>query len=335
MLRVLPQAVFELDREGRFLAVHGGEIELIAPRDEVLGRLYADVLGGFPVLVKAMAELLTAAFAGERASSEYSLPSPGGERVYEARAVAATADRAIVVVSDVTESRRLLARLVVADRQRAVSSLGGLLVHEIATPTTYVLGSLETLSLRLPAGSEAAELLAIARDGAKQLAEICREFRALARADEAITDADPRETLARALRFSGPMRGAIPVEVDAVPVARVAVPEVRLGQVFLNLLANAAYALRAAPDPRIVVRVRERDGRVEVSVSDVGVGVAPENLGRIFEPFFTTKPSGEGTGLGLFVAKRLLEEHGATITCESRLGVGTTFHLSLPVVTPT
>jgi PAS domain-containing protein len=132
MLRVLPEAVFEIDREGRFVDVHGGEIELVAPREQLVGARYAEALVAFPQLVEALDDLLGRAFGSDQISSvEYSLKLADGEHVYEARAVA-TSERAIVTVNDVTDMRRLLAHLVIADRQRAAAALAGSL-HRFPT----------------------------------------------------------------------------------------------------------------------------------------------------------------------------------------------------------
>jgi signal transduction histidine kinase len=102
--------------------------------------------------------------------------------------------------------------------------------------------------------------------------------------------------------------------------------------VWLNLLVNAAYAVRRGGEVRIETR-REGDA-VVVAVSDTGDGIAPEHLPRIFDPFFTTKPVGEGTGLGLSVTYGIVERHHGGIAVASRPGRGTTFTVTLPVDAP-
>jgi two-component system, NtrC family, sensor kinase len=72
------------------------------------------------------------------------------------------------------------------------------------------------------------------------------------------------------------------------------------------------------------------DGWVEISVTDNGCGISPENLGKVFTPFFTTKPVGKGTGLGLSVCYGIINTMGGTIGVSSRLGEGTTFTIRLP-----
>jgi CheY-like chemotaxis protein len=118
-----------------------------------------------------------------------------------------------------------------------------------------------------------------------------------------------------------------------LPVSFVHGNESRLGQVFLNLLINAAQAIPEGPAAEHAVTAAVRDGEpgwVIVEVSDTGGGIAPENLSRIFEPFFTTKPVVEGTGLGLSVCHGIVAGMGGKIEVDSKLGQGTTFRIRLP-----
>ncbi len=103
----------------------------------------------------------------------------------------------------------------------------------------------------------------------------------------------------------------------------------QLVQVFLNLVLNAIDVTER--DGRIELSVTAQPGGVAVSVRDSGSGVAPEHVPKLFQPYFTTKT--HGTGLGLFVTRKLVEEHGGSITFESSPGQGTVFHVFLPVRT--
>ncbi len=112
----------------------------------------------------------------------------------------------------------------------------------------------------------------------------------------------------------------------------------RLEQVFINLVMNSRDAMeekRASAyqaDETSVLRIRslEKDGRVVVTVSDTGIGMAEHVKERIFEPFFTTKEVGKGTGLGLSISYGIVKDYGGTIEVESEVGLGTTFKLTLP-----
>jgi signal transduction histidine kinase len=102
----------------------------------------------------------------------------------------------------------------------------------------------------------------------------------------------------------------------------------QLVQVFLNLILNAIDA--GDRGGRVDLLVSRRDNGVEVSVRDTGDGISPEHAARLFQPYFTTKK--HGTGLGLFVTRQLVTDHGGTVTFESRVGEGTTFRVFLPLV---
>ena len=126
--------------------------------------------------------------------------------------------------------------------------------------------------------------------------------------------------------------------------------ESRLGQVFLNLIVNAAQAIPEgnAEANSIELRTREVDGQVVAEIADSGGGIPAEIMGRIFTPFFTTKPVGQGTGLGLSICHRIVNEFGGDITIDSTVGKGTcvprmkrrcdpfdTFHSPGPGCSPT
>jgi signal transduction histidine kinase len=117
------------------------------------------------------------------------------------------------------------------------------------------------------------------------------------------------------------------------PVPPVYTNEARLGQVFVNLLVNAAQAIAEgrADDNEVRVSTRVDDhGNVVVDISDTGGGISPELLERVFDPFFTTKPPGQGTGLGLAIAQGIVADHGGRIELVSAVGRGSTFRVVLP-----
>ena len=107
-----------------------------------------------------------------------------------------------------------------------------------------------------------------------------------------------------------------------------------LRQLLMNLLLNAIYftpeggsiSITTGPDGT------EDAGGIRLDVRDTGAGIPADLIGKVFDPFVTTKPVGEGTGLGLTICHRIVEEHGGTIDVESELGKGTTFIIKLPAI---
>jgi len=122
-------------------------------------------------------------------------------------------------------------------------------------------------------------------------------------------------------------RGGIET-VNLVPSMTVRADAHKLEQVIVNLVHNAIAAM---PSGGKLTISHDVDGRsITLAVADTGVGIPEESLGRIFEPFFTTKGIGKGTGLGLAVCKKIVEQHGGRLSVSSRPGEGTTFFVSLP-----
>jgi CheY-like chemotaxis protein len=117
-------------------------------------------------------------------------------------------------------------------------------------------------------------------------------------------------------------------------VPQVDANESRLGQVFLNLIINAAHAIPAGNYDANEIRIStalDLHGRVVVDIGDTGTGIPPEIRPRLFTPFFSTKPIGVGTGLGLAISHRIITQFGGTISFDTEVGKGTTFHITLPV----
>ncbi|MBI5212883.1 MAG: HAMP domain-containing protein [Nitrospirae bacterium] len=114
---------------------------------------------------------------------------------------------------------------------------------------------------------------------------------------------------------------------DDIP--EILIDENKMAQVFMNILINALQATDMGGT--LTIRTRSDNGFCIVSIGDTGAGITPDVLPNIFDPFFTTKGVGEGTGLGLSVSKGIVEQHGGMIEVDSRVGVGTTFTIKLPI----
>lgn len=119
--------------------------------------------------------------------------------------------------------------------------------------------------------------------------------------------------------------------LENIPLIRVI--EGEINQVILNLLMNAAYAIKLKGTQGIIkIHTYCEDEYVKCSISDNGIGISEDNLSNIFNPFFTTKPVGIGTGLGLSISNDIIaNKHGGNIEVRSILGEGTTFIISLPI----
>lgn len=180
------------------------------------------------------------------------------------------------------------------------------------------------------------QLIAQSQDGIGRVEKIVRDLKNFARSDAspAWVMADLNACIESALSI---VTNEIKYKADVVRELG-ELPEIecspsQLAQVFLNLLVNAAQAIREA-GPRGVITLRsgaEGDDRVWVEMVDTGCGMTEAQMKRIFEPFYTTKPVGLGTGLGLSISYGIIEAHAGRIEVSSSLGEGSTFRLTLPV----
>jgi signal transduction histidine kinase len=125
-------------------------------------------------------------------------------------------------------------------------------------------------------------------------------------------------------------KASIEKEYGALPPVKCVASE--LNQVFMNLIVNAAQAIKDVGV--ITIRTGCENDWVNIEICDSGEGIPAENLTRIFEPFFTTKPVGKGTGLGLSLSYNIVAKHGGRMEVESEVGKGTRFIIHLPVNGP-
>jgi PAS domain S-box-containing protein len=251
----------------------------------------------------------------------------------------------LAMVADLTERRKLQEQLMVADRMVSVGTLAAGVAHEINNPLTAVLGNLHLatrelaeLAQRWQKSVELQELcdeLQAATEAAERMRDIVRDLRIFSRAEsEEAEPVDVQRILESSLRMAWTeIRHRARLVKDYRPVPLVAASESRLGQVFLNLIVNAAQAI---PEGRVesneirVVTGVDGNGRVFVEVRDTGSGMPPEVLRSLFTPFFTTKPAGVGTGLGLSICHRIVSSLGGEIVVDSEPGKGSSFRVFLP-----
>ena len=260
--------------------------------------------------------------------------------------------------------------LLIADRMAALGTLVAGVAHEINNPITYVLANLDELGRLGAAmreallayrarivellGDEASQLIAEiemkvhqaggleildevqadAHEGAVRIREIVRDLLAVTRsAEQSWAPVNVHKILDTSLRLVAKQLAArARLEWDYQASKLVDGDRARLAQVFMNLIMNAMQALEP-PDPerhRLFVRTRDTEDGVEVQIQDTGPGIPEEIRDKIFSAFFTTKEDGIGTGLGLYISRRIVEDHGGFIDVSCEPSGGTTFTVRLP-----
>ncbi|MDO9018634.1 MAG: PAS domain S-box protein [Deltaproteobacteria bacterium] len=350
--RQVPVGIFEINLAGRYTSVNERWRQLTrCTEDEALGQPWDFILHPDD------REMVTAAWveAGQQGREfgvecRYRLADGHTAWVYSTAVAVRDDDSAVMgylgTVLDVSERKQAQAQLLFNDRMASVGTLASGVAHEINNPLAYVTANLDliveevrSLSAVLPADRvrDIEELASEGRQGAEKVRRIVRALKTFARADEERrVRLDVHSVLDLSISMvSTELRRRARVVRDYQWVPAVEADEARLGQVFINLLLNAAQALPEGMADRNTIRVVTRTnpaGRVFIEVHDSGVGIAPEHRGQIFDPFFTTRPVGRGIGLGLSICHGIVAALGGEITVASEPGQGATFVVSLPGV---
>jgi two-component system NtrC family sensor kinase len=241
----------------------------------------------------------------------------------------------VLLVEDVTETRRLQDQLIQSEKLSAIGQLIAGVAHELNNPLASVLGFADFLSETGQTPPHLLEPLRVIQQEAQRAADIVKNLLTFARRQE--QEQRPLQigpVLERTLALLH--NQLIGLKVEPILQVEPDLPPVRgdpsqLQQVFLNLINNAAQAIASSRrGGTVVVHARGWLDGVAVEVTDNGPGIPPELHARVFEPFFTTKREGEGTGLGLSICQGIVKEHGGRIALRSQQGAGATFTVELP-----
>ncbi len=344
-LESIPDGVLVCDAEGRLVLANEAARRMLgdgfaagAWLDEMDGDPETRTLAGDPVPAERLP--LRRALAGEPTHDLRLVVTRAGETRYLSATAApvesgsGTRLGAVAVVRDITGQQALEA---LKDQFIARAS------HELRTPLTAIRGTLGFLR-RLAGGrleQTSQELLAIAGRSADQMFRLVEDLLDASRLTAASLRLEPESldaaaVLGETVRLFRPAadEAGVVVRLAVEPGLRIEADPVKLDQVLANLLGNAVKFTPSGGS--VEVSARGVDGAVEIRVSDRGVGLAREHLERVFEPFFQVDRAGgrvrpRGTGLGLTIARSLVELHGGRVWAESDgRGRGSTFVARLP-----
>lgn len=240
----------------------------------------------------------------------------------------------ILFEQDITDQREMEAVVTQSGKLAALGQLAAGVAHEINNPLTAIIANAQILQRDLPPGDERLEsvdLIAMAGARAAQVVRNLLDFARKEQTQRIMTNINETLRASLALVQHELLSRSITLQFtadDQLPFV-LAAPDSLQG-VWLNLLLNAIESIDKTPGAIQVTSWRSGD-EVQVSVADNGRGIPAERLERIFEPFYTTKAAGRGTGLGLSVCNRIIEQHNGRISVNSQLGRGTEFIVILPV----
>jgi two-component system NtrC family sensor kinase len=241
---------------------------------------------------------------------------------------------AVLVLTDVSEQRRIQAQL---HQTEKLSSLGEMIsgvAHELNNPLTSIIGFAQLLDQRGLQPDVAHKLAAISNEASRCHSIVQNLLRFARREAPERRPVDLNSVVGSVVQLLGYQLQVddIAVDVDLDREMRPVLGDFHaLQQVLVNLVRNAHQAMLEKEGRGLLRVVTRCDGDLcRMEVSDSGAGIRPEHLRKIFDPFFSTKKVGEGTGLGLSIAYGTVREHGGSIQVRSRPGRGSTFLVELP-----
>jgi PAS domain S-box-containing protein len=340
-----PNAVSVLDVERRVQfttrAPTGG-----LTADEIIGRSAYDFVR--PEAVEVVRASLDEAFTtGRTTSYESRVNEPdGSSRLNHSVVIPIRRGDEVVAVSvvsrDLTQIRldearreRAEARIFHAQKREALGTMAAGIAHEINNPLTFLWGNLDYIGqlceeLDAEAAVKIGELVADALGALNRIKTIVSAVSKSSRADDARIEAvQLAAVLVNSTSVASPYLRNVEVVVELGELPTVRGNEVRLTQVFNNLLINAGHAVAEVESGCVRVDANVLERTVEVFVRDNGPGVPSALRDRVFEPFFTTKAVGAGTGLGLWVCQQIARSFGGDLTLEDRED-GAHFRVELP-----
>lgn len=243
--------------------------------------------------------------------------------------------RIATYVADGSVQDGVLEQLAFNEKMAEIGRMAAGMIHELNTPLSVIVSAAQMILREQELPEFVKEMVERIDQEAQRLSQFTRGLLTFARRDEGERgEADVNQVLREVmafLRYEAQKRSVTVVEELDFHLASAATDANRLKQVFINLIMNALQAMEGGGTLLIRSSMKAFDV-VEVTIADTGFGIPSQLLPSLFTPFFTTKGPGEGTGLGLFITKKLVEHDGGTIVVRSKEGEGTTFVITLPAV---
>ncbi len=229
------------------------------------------------------------------------------------------------------------AKMVRSERLAGVGQLAASVVHEINNPLTNIMLRAQKIELDGAAPEGTRKTAEEIEEAGKKISRIVNRLLDYTRSRESSREpmnvhAVLEEALAMTQSFVSSCGGIRVIREFSDPETfpQIVADTGCLEQVFTNLVINAALALKDRGRGTITVRTEALADGVAIEIEDDGVGIPSENVEKIFEPFFTTRSESDGTGLGLFVCRDIVHDHGGTVTVRSKPGEGSRFRIALP-----
>lgn len=232
--------------------------------------------------------------------------------------------------------------LVQSEKNAALGNLLAGLAHEINNPMTFIYSSMEPLkemltaiqnksSTKDAAWNDVNELMSVIEEGATRSKDIIESFRYFSHPEQKDHQSiNLHEVIDQSLRLLKPKcENRINIVRNYGNIPLYTCQSTEMGQVFINLLSNACYAI--PKNGHIEISTHADSKWIEISIRDTGTGMSKDVMNKMFDPFYTTKPQGDGTGLGLSITLGIVKKYGGILSAKSEIGKGTEILLQLPV----
>ena len=241
------------------------------------------------------------------------------------------------IITDITESKRMEQERIQMEKLSGLGTMAAGIAHELNNPMMGMLGFVEYCIKHTTKEDRKYTVLKDTVHEIKRCTDIVGNLLTFSRAEQGKEEYEKQsfttifDRVLRLLSYRITKENVSITQQIAEEASEIWMKTGNIQQVFLNLITNALDVLKESENKEIHVDVCPEGEFAQLTVSDTGCGIHPEDLQKIFDPFFTTKPAGQGTGLGLSVSQGIVKAHGGEITCESEVGKGTKFKVLLPI----
>jgi len=336
----IPDSLYMVDQNYRLKAVNLSRAKRVkkAPRD-LAGKLCYEVFFGLSspcinCLIKPVFETGTPGqifghtWPNEASQREWDI------KCYPVLDAEGKVENVFLLEQDVTDKRKMEEDLIQNTKLVAIGQLAAGVAHEINNPLTSILANSQMLLLDIdPKNTELVESVTLIEMAARRATKVVENLQSMVRKEKfEFQPIDLNESLQNALMLVSHEFMSRQISIRFTPgtgMPPIVASGDHLQGVWINLLMNAIEAIDSTNGEIKIATLFDED-KYYVEIKDNGAGISEENLGRIFEPFFSTKRSGRGTGLGLSMAKRIIQAHDGQILVESAPGQGSRFTIILP-----
>ncbi|MEH7547462.1 transporter substrate-binding domain-containing protein [Neobacillus vireti] len=234
----------------------------------------------------------------------------------------------ILSLQDRTEQKNLQARLISQEKLRALGQVVAGIAHEIRNPLTAIKTFVELLPKKLDDSRYRAELVRHVPEEVERMNRIIEDLLSYSKEKPMKREWENLQEIVHSVTdfFKKKIRTeAVKLEMDISPDLAVCIDRDRIKQVFINLILNAMEAMAYTEEKRLTFLARLEGQRLCLEIADTGTGIGEQDVDQLFEPFYTTKS--QGIGLGLYICRKIMQEHGGWIEVKSIKGKGTVFKL--------